>query len=168
MAVVLVGAFVPAQAQHRKPPRVILKAPHSWQRGVLGTHCWSWVDRGSDEGTGFCADAFGHSFPEPDTTAAGGRARFRMWAPRRPAEVSIMAWREVDGEGQPVGEGSEVPFVLRRHFKDGELVAFDAKFDLPDESGELYLWLFAKWEEIRYPHGRGEGDGSWDFHLTLE
>lgn len=167
VGVVLVGAFVPVLAQHRRPPKVVVKAPGAWQRGVLGTYCWSYVDRGSNEGTGFCADSL-HGFPEAEPAGAGDPARFRLWAPKRPAELSILFWRELDENGQPVGDGEAIPAELRPHRKDGELVAFDALFDLPTETGDHYLWVFAKWEEIRYGHGRGEGDGSWDFHLTLE
>jgi hypothetical protein len=160
------GPLSPAQAAHRKPPRVVFKSPDAWQRGVLGTHCWTFIDRGEDEGLGYCADAT-HDFPEAEPAGAGDAALFRLWAPKRPSQLAIEYWREVDQDGQPVGNSQTIEAELQPYRKNGELVAFDAMFELPQGNGDHYLGLFAKWERFRRPHGRAEGDASYDFHLDL-
>jgi hypothetical protein len=164
---VLVVGLTPAWANHRHPPRAILKAPGAWQRGVLGTHCWNYSDKGSEEGVGFCADAL-HAFPEPDSTTAGARATIRLWAKKLPNEFSVDAWDSVDENGQPVGDPERLVSLIKPHRKDGAIVAYDIRFDLPSGPGEAYLTAFAKWGTIRYPDGQADGDAFYDFHVVVE
>lgn len=162
------GCLTPAFANHRHPPRAILKAPHSWQKGVLGSYCWNYVDKGSDEGVGFCADTFSHDFPEPDETTTGAAATIRLWVAKLPKEVSVDVWREVDERGEPIGESERLAVTIEPHRKDGEIVAYDARFTLPATAGEVYLTAFARWGTIRYGDGRADGDAFYDFHLTTQ
>ncbi|MEA2451400.1 MAG: hypothetical protein QOG04_110 [Actinomycetota bacterium] len=164
LALCVVG-LTPAFAHHRQPPRAILKAPQAWQKGVLGTHCWNYFDKGSDEGVGFCADSL-HSFPEPDSSTAGADATIRLWANRLPKEASVDVWTEVDENGQPVGDPERLVSTLKPHRKDGVIVAYDLRFQLPDGAGDLYLNAFAKWGALRFDDGRADGDAFYDFHLT--
>ena len=164
----LVVSVAPAWANHRHPPRAILKAPGAWQRGVLGTHCWSYVDKGSDEGVGFCADTFGHDFPKPDRSEVGATAKIRLWAKRVPSQYSVDQWRSVDQNGEPIGEPERLTVILRPHRKDGEIVAYDLRFTLPTTPGHVYLTAFAQWDTIRYADGRADGDAFYDFHVTVD
>lgn len=168
VALLSFSCLSPAWANHRHPPRAILKAPHAWQKGVLGSYCWNYVNKGSDEGVGLCVDTFGHDFPEPDGTQAGELAKIRLWAPKLPDEVSVDMWREVDSVGEPVGDSERLVVALRPHRKDGAIVAYDATFRLPDTAGEVYLTAFAKWGTIRYDDGKGDGDAFYDFHVIVE
>ena len=164
----LVVSVAPAWANHRHPPRAILKAPGAWQRGTLGTHCWSYVDKGSDEGVGFCADAFGHDFPEPDRSEVGARAKIRLWARTPPSEYSVDQWRSVDQKGQPIGQPERLSVTLRPHRRDGVIVAYDLRFTLPATPGDVYLTAFVQWDSIRYSDGRASGDAVYDFHVIVE
>ena len=163
----LATCLTPAWANHRHPPRAILKAPHTWQKGVLGTYCWNYVDKGSDEGVGFCADSL-HSFPEPDSSSAGEPAKIRLWAKRLPDEASVSFWRELDENGQPVGEPETFVSVVKPHRKDGQIVAYDVRFVFPETPGHLYMTAFVRWSGLRYDDGRADGDASYDFHVVTE
>lgn len=164
----LAVGLAPAWANHRHPPRAVLMAPHAWQKGVLGTYCWAYSDKGSSEGTGKCVDTFAHSFPEPDGSTAGELATIRLWAKRLPEEASVDMWREVDENGEPVGEAERLVVVVKPHRKDGTIVAYDLRFRLPDTAGDVYLTAFAKWGTIRYEDGKGDGDAFYDFHLIVQ
>lgn len=164
----LVVSIAPALANHRRPPRAILKAPHAWQKGELGTFCWSYSDKGSNGGTGMCADAIGYSWPDPDVTEAGARATIRLWAPKRPDKVVLDLWRMTDPDGNPVGSSTRPALTIRPHRKDGEVVAYDARFLLPETAGDVYMRAFVKWGAIRYPDGTAAGDALYDFHVEVE
>jgi hypothetical protein len=164
---VLAAGLTPAWANHRHPPRAILKAPGAWQRGVLATHCWNYSDEGSNEGVGFCADAL-HGFPEPDNTDADARATIRLWVKKLPKDFSVDAWDSVDQNGQPVGDPTRLVSIVRPHRKDGVIVAYDIRFNLPGEPGHAYLTAFAKWGPITYKDGTADGDAFYDFHVVVE
>ena len=136
----------------------MLRSSDARQEGNLGSYCWDF------EGGGQCADTFGYNFPRADATPSGRAARIRIRRNHKPSSARLHAWRHVDEDGQPQGDGWRVARDIKKRARDGRTV-YDIVFRLPKKPGHLYLSLFARWRprEGRY----GAGDASYDFHLKL-
>lgn len=136
------------------PPNAIFKSGDSKQKGWVGSYCWD----------GVCADKV-PSVPEnAEKAKSTAKARIRIKHRVKPSGFSLEAYRELDEYGRPTGESETLPTKLRPHEKRGKVVAWDARFTLPEAPGHVYLFAAAAW-----PHDpdRPEGDVYWTFHLRL-
>lgn len=155
LLVLLAGTAI-AQ-EKRKPPRSVFKQDSVRQVGRLGTYCWSWSnDHGG--GGGKCADYFRYVWPPVKNAVKGAPARITIKYPDPPDDLSLRWWRRVDDDRQPVGDGTELPYVLAPRTTNDTTV-WDLSFDTPDHRGHLYLYGFFAWQS--------KGDASYHWHLSL-
>ena len=164
MVAAVAAASVPAVAHDHKPPRTKLIARDVEQAGRLQSYCWT--SAGEEEGVyqTICVDAI-FTWPQGQATDAGKKARIRIFKTTAPGELSLHAWRKVDENRFPVGDGRRLPTEVRRSTVDGTTV-FDVIFTLPTRPGHLYLEMFGTWEDTEAPdHPRQ--DAFYHFHLRL-
>jgi hypothetical protein len=130
-----------------RAPLVDLRTSEGSQRGALVFE--EWTDRaGGDVCATGSADGPG-AFPDKGLGASeSGDAKFVFKTPLRPKRVEIFAWREVDANGEPVGEPEELQFVLTpRANDDGEIKKWRATFAATPPP-DYYLRLYARWKPV--------------------
>jgi hypothetical protein len=77
----------------------------------------------------------------------------------RPDAFRLTRYHELDEDGQPAGEGKRVPRELRKVWKNGKLVAWDALFHLYTKDRHYYLTVDALWPR---------GDAAYEFHVQTK
>ncbi len=149
----------PAAADDHRPPAAVLRRGSTFQRGLLGSYCWTSVDfPGATIG---CGDSI-WSFPRA-ADAKPGVAYLRFKKPVPPEQLSIRSWRNLD-DGQPRGRGKKVDFRLEpRVSADG--LMWQATWSLPESEGQYYLHAFGEWTDEEGTFF--EQDASWTFHLRI-
>jgi hypothetical protein len=153
---VCLGAVAVAAARDSTPPKTILKAGGAVQEGERGGFCW-----GADGGQVGCTGVVGYDWPRAEEAEAGRRGRIRIKRNDKPDRLELQYWREVGDNGQPRGEGTELPFrLVRRERARGDV--WDVKFRLPSERGHFYLDMTGRWRD-----DDDGGEASYWFHLRL-
>lgn len=149
---ILAGAKAPANAlEEEGPPKTALKeGERTLQKGRQGSYCWP-----MGPGSGACAD-YAPRFPDVDRVARGSELTVRILEPQRPRSFELTAYRRVDNNDYPMGEGQSVPFDWRRVARNGKTVAWDAVFEVGQPDRHYYMDGFGVWRK---------GDSSWYFHV---
>jgi RTX calcium-binding nonapeptide repeat (4 copies) len=148
LAVVAVTSSV--SAARRPPPATLVHNGETLQKGKLGTYCWTFP------GGGGCADTFGYQFPRGVWVPAGATVAIRLDKDEKPNNFDVTAWRKVDNDGQPIGDGRGLRNRLSPIKENGDVVAWKATFELRRGGRHYYLSTFVKWAD--------KGDASYDFH----
>ncbi len=105
------------------------------------------------------------SFPRAERAHAGGMASIIFKTANKPTSLDLSYWRDVDEDGAPKGNARGIDYSLRPVRADGEIVAYRARFRLPEQRGHMYIYVFGTWED--QDAGGGSQDSSWTFHLRL-
>ncbi|MDQ3955474.1 MAG: hypothetical protein M3285_07995 [Actinomycetota bacterium] len=151
LAILAVVAVTSSVSARSKPPPALLRYNgETIQRGNLGTYCWS------SGRVGECVDTFGYSFPHGVWVPKGARVAIRLEKDEKPARVEITAWRKVDDDGQPVGDGRGLRKRLVPVGRGGDVVAWEARLRLRRGGRHYYMSTFVKWND--------KGDAFYDFH----
>jgi len=151
-----------ATASDKVPPRATLHADGHVQRGHRYVSSWT-----RPSGPGECVTAAADGllrFGAPLHVGSGRRTiRIRFHKSQRPEDrLSIEAWKELDSNGEPLGEPKVLPYQLlreshRRHSRWSARVR-------PVVSSDLYLSVFARWRDT--DGCGGIQDAAWSFHLA--
>ena len=163
MVAAVVAASVPAVAHDHRPPRTKLTARNVEQAGRLGSYCWSHAGDEPGFHERLCVDAI-FSWPQAQRTRAGRPARIRIFKTTAPEDFSLRAWRRVDENQFPVGDGRALKHQIRQATVDGRTV-HDVTFRLPGRPGHLYIEMFGTWQDTE--GGDTLQDAFWHFHLRL-
>ena len=166
MALGLLGVLLaqgPARAHddHLVPDTVLKKGAKELQAGTRVFES-SWTRPSGD----LCENEstiYRTRFPETDGVAAGSRLRVRISKAQRPDSFEIAAYRAVDSEGTPIGEGRMLNRTLDRVVRDGKTVAWDAVFSVNGPGRDYYLISEGHWQE-REGCG-GDQYAFWSFHV---
>lgn len=147
-----------APAHDHRPPKTVLRSGDARQRGNLGTFCWS------EEGGGQCVDTSGYGFPFGEDVGAGRRVRIRVRRDQKPENTHLHAWRHVDDEREPQGDGWGIPHRVKKRTW-GDRTVYDIIFRAPNKGEHAYLSLDADFD-VR-PGKFGAGDANYNYHLRL-
>lgn len=165
MAAGLLGVLLaqgPAEAHdHLVPDTVLKKGARELQAGTRVMES-NWNQPSGD----LCENestVYRTRFPETDGVAAGTRLRVRIFKAQRPDSFEIVAYRAVDAEGTPVGEGRLLNRALERVVRDGKTVAWDAVFSVKGADRDHYLVSEGHWRD-REGCGRDQY-AFWSFHV---
>jgi hypothetical protein len=152
-AITLALVAGPAAAGDQSPPDLDLRyrGKHA-QHGNMSSFCWS------GDGVGQCGDG-PYSFPPAVQVKAGNSLRIRMRTSEQPRRFRIYRYHELDENGAPVGDAKRVPRDLRKVWRDGKLVAWDALFHLYTKDKHYYLSVDTVWFR---------GDASYEFHVQTK
>jgi hypothetical protein len=152
-----------AQAHdHQMPQTVLKKGAKNLQAGIpVGESSWDRLT-GDDE----CLNVstiYRMRFPETDRVAAGSKLRVRVSKEQRPDSFEVAAYRTLDEEGEPSGEGRLLKRSLKPVTVDGRTVAWDAVFSVNRPDRHYYLVSEGRWQD-------SEGCGNeqfayWSFHV---
>jgi hypothetical protein len=160
---VLLLAQAPAQAHdHRIPQTALEKGARELHPGTLVKES-SW-DRIVEDGLCENQNAFYRTrFPYTDSVVAGAKLRVHISKRQKPDSFEIAAYRTVDENGQPSGEGRLLKRTLERVVVDGKTVAWEAVFSVKRPSRDYYLIAEGLWKDR-------EGCGNeqfayWSFHV---
>lgn len=160
----VVATAIPAAAHDHRPPRTRLTSRDASQAGQQGSYCWTAAGDEPGEATGTCADYI-FSFPRAERAHAGAMASIIFRSTNKPTSLSLSYWREVDENGSPKGDARDIDYSLLAVREQGEIVAYRARFRLPERRGHMYISVFGTWED--QDAGGGSQDSSWTFHLRL-
>lgn len=141
----LVGGLFPAPALslHKIPPTARLRNNGEVeQRGLVQGYCWP-----SHDGGAGCYTVENREWPEAFSTGADQRIRIRFRKRAELKRVTIDAYRRVEGDGQPSGSRQRLDRQIKPYKIDGEVVAWDALFELPQPDRHYYLSVFAYWRK---------------------
>ena len=168
VAVALVGVTVAAQPppalahDHRIPKTVLQKGARELQVGlkVIDSN-WAYPTSATE-----CVDVnaiYAYRFPDVDRVAAGSKLRARILKIQRPDSFVVTAYRKLDADGLPSGEGQRLRASLKRVVQDGQTVAWDAIFFVNGSDRDYYLITEGHWQDQQ---GCG-GDqwAHWSFHV---
>jgi hypothetical protein len=102
-------------------------------------------------------------YPAGDRVEAGSRLYIKLRKPQRPDRFSIHAYRDLDGDGFPVGDAQRLSISLERVVRDGKTVGWDVFFyvNRPDRH---YLNASGRWNHVRGTKA-SSGSSSWYFHV---
>ena len=166
-AVALVGIVLIAQRpvsahDHQVPNTLLMKGAKELQAGTRVVES-SWHQ---PSGPNECVNEsviYSTRFPETDRVAAGSKLRVRIFKSQRPDSFEIAAYRAVDENGEPSGEGRILNRSLERVVRDGKTVAWDAVFFVNRPGRDYYLISEGHWQDR-------EGCGAdqfayWSFHV---
>ncbi len=161
---VLLLAQRPAQAHdHQLPNTVLKKGAKDLQAGTLVKESSWHYPSGENE----CINEttwYTTRFPETDTVAAGAKLRVRVSKAQRPDSFLVAAYREIDENGNPSGEGRMLKRTLERVVRDGKTVAWDVVFTVKGTSRDYYLIAEGHWQD-REGCGGNDQFASWSFHV---
>ena len=111
----------PAQAHdHRIPSTVLKKGTKELQAGTRVIES-NWVYPSG----GLCANEntiYRTRFPETDRVAAGSQLRVRIFKVQNPDSFAVWAYRTLDENEEPAGEGRLLRRTLERVARDGKTV----------------------------------------------
>ena len=150
MALGLLGILLASGAaqahDHQIPNTVLKKGAKELQAGTLVKES-SWnAPAGGNECVNESA-IYRTRFPEADIVAAGAKLRVRVSKAQRPDSFEIAAYRAVDAEGTPIGEGRLLNRTLGRVVRDGKTVAWDAAFSVNGSGRDYYLISEGHWQD---------------------
>lgn len=141
----LAHAVVASAAASGSPPDTYLRSGgERLQKGVRGSYCWG----------DLCSEVI-NAYPTAVTVDEGARVRIRIRKARKPSELAISAFRQVNDRGEGRGEPETIDYRLVSHGSDGAVVAWDAVFRARG-TRHFYLDVFGRW---------GGNDASWKFHF---
>lgn len=141
----------------QKPPHTTLQAGGLRQQGGRGTYCWSF------KGGFVCADYFSYRWPRAKTTQADQNARIKIRRGFKPETSNLHAYRHVDEDGYPTGDGWGVPHEVRKQTVNGRTRYF-LHFHIMKKEGDYYLTLDTDLAEKNHE----SGDVTYFFHLDLK
>jgi hypothetical protein len=167
MAVGLFGVLLlasgPAQAHdHQIPDTVLKKGAKELQAGTLVKES-SWDQLTGDDECLNLSTIYRTRFPETDRVAAGSKLRVRVSKAQRPDSFQVAAYRTVDEEGEPSGEGRLLKRSLEPVTVDGRTVAWDAVFSVNRPGRDYYLISEGRWQDSE--GCQNEQFASWSFHV---
>ena len=102
------------------------------------------------------------AFPNGVRVPEDSELRIRIRKSQHPKEFELTAYRRVDRDEYPIGDGRELPVTLERVMRNGETVAWDAVFQVKVPDRHYYLYAFGVWRDVR---GNGDQDASWTYHV---
>ncbi len=161
LGVLLVSGTAGAH-DHGIPHTVLKKGDRGLQAGTRVMES-SW---NRPAGDGLCineAVVYTTRFPETDSVAPGSKLRVRISKAQRPDTFKISAYRTVDENGMPVGEGRLLERSLKRVVSDGKTVAWSAVFSVNRPDRDYYLVSEGHWQD-REGCG-GDQYAFWSFHV---
>ena len=160
---VLLLASGPAQAHdHQIPDTVLKKGAKGLQAGILVKES-SWDQLTGDDECLNVSTIYRTRFPEADRVAAGSKLRVRVSKAQRPDSFEVAAYRKVDEEGEPSGEGRLLKRSLKPVTVDGRTVAWDAVFSVNRPGRDYYLISEGRWQDSE--GCQNEQFASWSFHV---
>ena len=162
--VAVVATAMPAAAHDHRPPRTRLTSRDASQAGQQSTYCWTSAGDNPGEAIGICAD-YAWDFPRAERAHTGAMASIKFKSSNKPTSLHFSYWREVDQNGEPKGKKRDIDYSFRAVREAGEIVAYRARFRLPQRRGHMYIWASGTWED--QDAGGGSQDSSWTFHLRL-
>jgi hypothetical protein len=161
-ATIVVLAAVASAHDHR-PPKTVLSIEEQRQQGRLRSSVWE--SRDGDYCVSQAIDGI-PTFRRPLHAAEGSyRAKLRVRKSHKHRLFSLRAYTEFNRLGSPEGDGTPIPFELRRSPPEGEARAWVARFDLSLSKAEprLLIDAFGRWRDL---DGCGGGQtGNWTFSL---
>lgn len=140
----------------QKPPHTTLQVGGLRQQGARGPRCWTSGRRTE------CADFSSYRWPRAKTTHANRNARIKIRRGFRPETSRLHAYRHVDDDGNPAGDGWGVPHEVRKRTKNGRTRYF-LHFHITKKEGNYYLSLDT---DLAEKNGQS-GEVSYFFHLEL-
>ena len=166
MSLGLLGALLaqaPVQAHDHQIPRTALKkGAKELQAGILVKES-SWDQLTGDDECLNLSTIYRTRFPEADRVAAGAKLRVRVSKAQRPDSFEIAAYRAVDEEGEPSGQGRLLKRSLKPVTVDGQTVAWDAVFSVDRPGRDYYLVSEGRWQDSE--GCQNEQFASWSFHV---
>ena len=166
MSLGLLGALLaqaPVQAHdHQIPQTVLKKGAKELQAGTLVKES-SWDQLTGDDECLNVSTIYRTRFPETDRVAAGSKLRVRVSKAQRPDSFEVAAYRRVDEEGEPSGEGRLLNRSLKPVTVDGQTVAWDAVFSVNRPGRDYYLISEGRWQDSE--GCQNEQFASWSFHV---
>ena len=153
----------PAQAHdHRIPSTVLKEGAQDLQEGLrVVESIWNYLVGGGQCTTKQALYVF--RFPTVDRVAAGRRLRVRIFKGQRPDAYSVTAYRDVDEDNVPVGEGQALRRSLEPVVRGGTTVAWDARFSVGRPARHYYLVTQGHWRDRQ--GCRGDQYAFWSFHV---
>ena len=152
-----------ASAHDHRVPKTVLSVDEQRQQGRLWSAVWQSGDDNSCVEQGIDGTP---TFHRPlHITEGSHRARVRFRKRHEPRRVSLRAYTEFDRRGAPQGDGTPIPFELRKSPSEGAVRAWVARFDvsLSDAKPRLMIEAFGRWRDL---DGCGDPQtASWTFSL---
>jgi hypothetical protein len=167
VAVAVAGAVLIAQGpalahDHKIPRTVLMKGAKELQVGTK-VYKSSWDQLFNEELCYGEVIEYRYRFPETNGVAAGSKLRVRIFKAQRPDSFEIAAFRTVDENGEPSGEGRLLNRTLERVVSDGKTVAWDAVFSVNRPNRDYYLVTKGHWKDRA---GCGTDQFAyWSFHV---
>ena len=169
LAAIVLGLFGvliasgPVQAHdHRIPGTVLKKGARELQAGTRVFES-SWNAPAVRGGCVTQSAIYRTRFPEADTVGAGGKLRVRVAKAQRPDSFEVAAYRALDENGEPAGEGQTLSRTLERVVRGGKTVAWDAVFSVKEAGRDYYLVSEGHWRDSQ--GCRGDQFAFWSFHV---
>ena len=151
-----------AQAHdHRIPQTVLKKGANELQAGILIKES-SWDQLAGDDECLNLSTIYRTRFPEADRVA-GAKLRVRVSKAQRPDSFEVAAYRTVDENGEPSGQGRLLKRSLKPVTVDGQTVAWDAVFSVDRPGRDYYLVSEGRWQDSE--GCQNEQFASWSFHV---
>jgi len=148
---------------HRVPGTVLEKGARELQAGTrVFESSWN-----SPAGGGECVTQsaiYRTRFPQIDVVAAGSKLQAHIHKAQRPDSFRISAWRGLDRNGEPAGEGRPLGRTLERVVRKGKTVGWDAVFSVEEAGRDYYLVGEGHWQDR--DGCPGDQFASWSFHVT--
>lgn len=160
----VVATAIPAAAHDHRPPRTQLRSGDTIQAGRQGSYCWT--SAGEEPGTAetLCVDYIS-SFPRAKRVRSGAWASIHFKTPNEPTDTSLSYWGKVDENGFPVGNARSIDHGVVPVRRDDEIVAYRARFRLPQRRSHMYISAFGTWDD--QDADAGPQDSTWTFHLRV-
>lgn len=169
LAAVLLGlagivlAQAPAEAHdHRIPATVLKKGARELQAGTKVFES-SWNAPAVGGGCVTQATIYRTRFPEADSVPAGTELSVRVSKAQRPDSFEVVAYKALDENGEPAGDGRPLKRSLERVVRGGETVAWDAVFTVKNPGRDYYLVSEGHWQDS--DGCRGDQFAFWSFHV---
>lgn len=168
IAVALAGVVVgvqapPAQAHdHLVPQTVLKKGARELQTGRRVVES-SWSHPAGDNECVQESAIYTVGFREADRVSVGSELRVRIFKKQRPDAFEVTAYKRVDQNGHPAGDGRPLGTSLVPVVEDGRRVAWDAVFHVNRPDRDYYLITEGHWQD-RQGCG-GDQYAYWSFHV---
>jgi hypothetical protein len=159
----IVMAQAPAEAHdHRIPATVLKKGAKELQAGTRVFES-SWNAPAVGGGCVTQSAIYRTRFPEADSVPAGSGLSLRVSKAQRPDSFELAAYKALDENGEPAGEGRLLNRTLERVVKGGRTVAWDAVFSVKNPGRDYYLVGEGHWRDSE--GCRGDQFAFWSFHV---
>jgi hypothetical protein len=130
-----------ASAQDEAPPRTLVMTHASHQDGEL--YASYWATRDGQFCTVVSQDGFATFTRTGPKFRPGQAARVVMVKSERPAHLELWYWKQIDGDGHPVGEQTALRYRLLP-IEIGGRATWEARF-LPPSIAKAYVNLLGYW-----------------------